>query len=65
MGAEIAVIISAAILTAVGVNFVISIFRRHEERSRVRINVQHVLDDASDVSLSVKRFTEQIGGHLQ
>jgi len=57
------VIIGSAALTAVVLNFFITVFRRHEERHEVRINAQHVLDDATDVSLSVKNLTRQLGGH--
>ncbi len=59
---ELAVIIVSAFATAIGVNWAISVSRRHEEKHCVRVNVQHVLDDAADVSLSVKRLTHQLGG---
>ena len=57
------VIIASAAFTAVVLNFVITVFRRHEQHHEVSIGVQDILDDATDVSLSVKNFTRQLGGH--
>ncbi len=52
----------SAILTAAFVNFIVSVTRRHEENSNVHIEVQDIIDDARDVSMSVNRLTRQLKG---
>lgn len=58
---EMFIITTTAILTAVGVNYIVSVRRRHQTHE-ININVQHILDDARDVSLSVTKLTRQLGG---
>lgn len=56
------VVTISAVLTAVGVNFIVSVTRRHEERSSIHIEMRDILDDARDVSLAVNRLTRNLKG---
>lgn len=58
---ELGVIVLVSLVTFALVNWAISVGRRHQEKHSRLIGVNDVLKDATDVSLSVKRFTEQMG----
>jgi hypothetical protein len=59
---EFLAVASSAVLTAAFVNFVISVKRRHQAHN-INVNIDHVLRDVADLSLSVDKFVRQIEGH--